>query len=70
MFTKIDVNGPMTHPLYQYLKSKKTGQEGKPDIEWNFGKFLLNRQGDVVERFHPRTEPHALVSHIEALLKA
>ncbi len=68
MFAKIDVNGPMTHPLYQALKAAKKGQEGKPDIEWNFAKFLLNRQGEIVERYHPRTEPEALRSDIEKLL--
>lgn len=68
LFAKLEVNGASAHPLYRYLKETKPGAEGKPDIEWNFAKFLVNRQGEVVERFSPRTEPSAIKSHIEALL--
>lgn len=68
MFAKIDVNGPGTHPLYRHLKERKPGAEGKADIEWNFAKFLVNRKGEVVERFSPRTEPTAIKESIAALL--
>ncbi len=68
MFSKVEVNGPNAHPLYQYLKTKKTGAEGKPDIEWNFAKFLVNRRGELIERFSPRTEPASIKSRIESLL--
>ncbi len=69
MFSKIDVNGDTTHPLYQYLKKEKAGKEGKPDIEWNFAKFLVDSTGRVVERFHARTEPSEIKSRIVELLR-
>ena len=56
LFAKIEVNGTGTHPLYKYLKDQKSNKDGKADIEWNFAKFLINRQGLVVDRFHARTE--------------
>ena len=68
MFSKVEVNGPSAHPLYQYMKSKKPGAEGKADIEWNFAKFLVNRKGELIERFSARTEPSAIKSRIESLL--
>ena len=68
MFAKIEVNGAGAHPLYQFLKTQKSGQDGKVDIEWNFAKFLLDQQGRVVERFHPKTEPETLRTKIVALL--
>ncbi len=68
MFSKIEVNGPGAHPLYQYLKKKQPGAEGKADIEWNFAKFLVDRKGQVVERFSARTEPSAIKARVEALL--
>jgi glutathione peroxidase len=54
LFSKIEVTGPNMHPLYKYLTSQSNF---KGDVEWNFGKFLLDRQGEVVARFKPRTEP-------------
>ncbi|MFC3070042.1 glutathione peroxidase [Phenylobacterium soli] len=68
MMRKIDVNGPKTHPLYAYLKSAKKGLLGTANIKWNFTKFLVDRQGEVVGRFAPTVEPKALESAIEALL--
>lgn len=68
MFSKIEVNGAGAHPLYQYLKKQQPGTEAKPDIEWNFAKFLVDRKGKVVARFSARTEPQAIKSRIEALL--
>jgi glutathione peroxidase len=66
------VNGPGAHPLYQFLKKKGTKAEavaeGKSEIEWNFAKFLVDRKGQVVERFSARTEPSAIKARIEALL--
>ena len=67
MFAKIDVNGPDTHPLYQYLKEHAPNGENQ-EIEWNFGKFLVDRNGDVVKRIHPRVEPGELTAAIESLL--
>ena len=68
MMRKIDVNGPDAHPLYRYLKHAKKGLLGSEGIKWNFTKFLINRDGEVVERFAPTTTPQALESAVEALL--
>ena len=67
IFSKIEVNGEHAHPLYKFLKEKKAGAEGG-DIEWNFAKFLLNRNGEVVERFSPKVPPEDLASAIVSLL--
>lgn len=64
---KVDVNGKDAHPVYQYLKSKKTGFFGK-NIKWNFTKFLINRHGEVENRFAPVTKPQAIAKKIEKLL--
>ena len=69
LFAKVDVNGDNTAPVYKYLKSAKPGLLGSEAIKWNFTKFLVNRQGDVVRRFSPRTEPAALEAPIVALLE-
>jgi glutathione peroxidase len=68
IFAKIDVNGPTAHPLYQFLKSRKPGIFGTEAIKWNFTKFLVDREGRVVERYGPSTEPKAIASDIEGLL--
>jgi glutathione peroxidase len=70
MFAKIEVNGPGTHPLYRFLKKQKTGTLGTENIKWNFTKFLIDRRGQVVERFAPSTKPESLAPRIEALLQA
>jgi glutathione peroxidase len=67
MFSKIDVNGGNAHPLYQYLKSEKSGLLG-PSIKWNFTKFLVDRSGKVVARHAPTARPESLTKEIEALL--
>ena len=67
MFAKIDVNGHNAHPLYQYLKSEKTGLLGA-SIKWNFTKFLVDRSGKVVARHAPTARPEGLKKEIEALL--
>lgn len=67
MFAKIDVNGENEHPLYTWLKSEQGGIFGDK-IKWNFTKFLLDRDGQVVKRFAPQTEPKDLTDAIEALL--
>ena len=67
MFAKIDVNGFRVHPLYQYLKSEKSGLLG-PSIKWNFTKFLVDRSGKVVARHAPTATPAGLKKEIEALL--
>jgi glutathione peroxidase len=68
MMRKIDVNGPQTHPLYAYLKHARKGLLGSEGVKWNFTKFLVDRQGEVVERFAPTATPQSLEGAIEALL--
>lgn len=68
LFDKIDVNGDNAHPLYKFLKSEATGILGTQAIKWNFTKFLVNKNGDVIERFAPTTKPEAMESTIKALL--
>ncbi len=68
MMRKIDINGPLAHPLYVHLKTAKRGVLGTPAVKWNFTKFLVDREGEVVKRFAPRIKPQALARAIEALL--
>ena len=68
MFAKIDVNGPKTHPLYEYLKSAAPGVLGTEAIKWNFAKFLVGKDGKVVERYAPTTTPEAIEGDIAKLL--
>ena len=68
MMRKIDVNGPSAHPLYVFLKAQKKGVLGTEGVKWNFTKFLVDRDGKVVDRFAPTVEPKALEGAIEALL--
>jgi len=68
IFAKVEVNGDGAHPLYQYLKSSAKGVLGTEAIKWNFTKFLINREGQVVDRYAPTTKPEDLVKDIEALL--
>ncbi|WP_024615270.1 glutathione peroxidase [Clostridium sp. Ade.TY] len=68
MFEKIDVNDDSAHPLYKFLKNEKSGIWGKK-IKWNFTKFLIDREGNVVDRFSPTTKPSNMKKYIEKLLK-
>ncbi|MCL6637923.1 MAG: glutathione peroxidase [Alicyclobacillus sp.] len=71
LFSKIEVNGPGAHPLYQWLKQQAPGSgPNAPEIEWNFAKFLIDRAGHVVKRYPPQTQPEDLAADIEALLAA
>jgi glutathione peroxidase len=67
MFSKVDVNGPNAHSLYRFLTRAKRGLLGS-GIKWNFTKFLIDRQGNVVDRFGPSTAPRRLARKIEVLL--
>ena len=67
MFAKIDVNGSNAHPLFNHLKSAKSGLLG-PSIKWNFTKFLVDRSGRAVGRYAPTVTPEGLRKDIEALL--
>ena len=64
IFSKIEVNGSGTHPLYKFLKNEKGGLLGDA-IKWNFTKFLVDKQGLVVERFAPQTAPERISADIE-----
>ncbi len=66
-FAKIDVNGKNEEPLYKYLKSQKGGILGE-NIKWNFTKFLVDKQGNVVERFGSMITPEKIEKEIEKLL--
>lgn len=68
-FAKIDVNGKNESPLYTYLKSQKKGFFSSK-IKWNFSKFLITKDGQVVERFAPTDTPEKIDSYIEKLLNA
>ena len=69
LFKKIDVNGSDAHPLFVQLKKQAPGLLGSKGIKWNFTKFLIGRDGQVVKRFAPTTKPQDLTQEIEALLK-
>lgn len=69
LFSKIDVNGPKAHPIYEYLKSAKPGLLGTKRIKWNFTKFLIDRTGKPIKRYSPQTAPSAIEKDIEAALK-
>lgn len=68
MFEKIDVNGDNTHPLFQHLKTEKKGLLGSAKVKWNFTKFLVDKDGKVVDRYAPTTTPDKIRADIEALL--
>lgn len=64
MFAKIDVNGDEAHPLYRWLKGEKPGVLGTEAIKWNFTKFLVGRDGQVIKRYAPTDKPTALKDDI------
>ncbi len=68
VFAKVDVNGADAAPLFNHLKSEAKGLLGSEGIKWNFTKFLVDRDGRVVDRYAPQTKPEALEKDIEALL--
>ena len=69
MFAKIDVNGTKAHPLFKALKTAAPGLFGSQAIKWNFTKFLVGKDGKVVERFAPTTAPAAIAGAIETCLR-
>ncbi len=70
LFAKIEVNGQGAHPLYKFLKGEKKGILGTEAIKWNFTKFLIDRQGNVVRRFAPTSTPEKIASDVEDQLAA
>ena len=70
MFQKCEVNGPGTHPFFEFLKGSAPGVLGTEGIKWNFTKFLVDRTGEVHKRYGSMDAPDKLQADIEALLKA
>ena len=68
MFQKVDVNGENAHPLYKFLKKEEKGILGTEAIKWNFTKFLIDKKGNVVDRYAPQTKPEDLGKDIEKVL--
>ena len=68
IFNKINVNGSKEDPFFTFLKEKKPGVAGTKPIKWNFTKFLINKDGEVVDRFSPQVEPIEIESNILELL--
>jgi glutathione peroxidase len=68
LFAKLEVNGPHTHPLYQFLKHQRRGLLGTTAIKWNFTKFLIDRQGQVIRRYAPTVKPSQIEAEIVSLL--
>ena len=70
MMAKVDVNGAQAHALFQWLKAEAPGLLGSEGIKWNFTKFLINRQGQVIKRYAPLDKPASIAADIEAALAA
>ena len=68
MFAKIDVNGNDAHPLYKYLTKEAKGVLGTEAVKWNFTKFLIGRDGNVIDRYATATKPEAMTKDIEKAL--
>ena len=68
VLAKIDVNGENEEPLFGYLKSEKPGIMGSKGIKWNFTKFLVNKNGEVLKRFSSKTTPSEIEKEIESIL--
>jgi glutathione peroxidase len=70
MMEKIDVNGNKAHPLYTWLKEKAPGILGSEGIKWNFTKFLVGRNGQVIKRYAPQDNPESISKEIEVAIDA
>jgi glutathione peroxidase len=70
MMAKVEVNGGNAHPLWKWLKGEKPGFLGTEAIKWNFTKFLVGKDGQVIKRYAPQDEPEKLAKDIEAALAA
>jgi len=68
MFAKVDVNGSDAHPLFQWLRQEAKGALGSTKIKWNFTKFLVGRDGEVIDRYGSTTKPVKLSGDIEKAL--
>lgn len=70
IMSKVDVNGSKTDPLYMFMKESAPGILGTETIKWNFTKFLIGKDGRVIKRYAPNTEPKEIVSDIQKALSA
>ena len=70
MMGKVDVNGPAAHPLYKWLSAEAPGLLGSKSIKWNFTKFLVGKDGQVIKRYAPTDKPVNLAKDVEAALAA
>ena len=70
LFSKVDVNGAQASPLFEFLKAEQPGALGTKAIKWNFTKFLVGRDGAVIERYAPTTKPEDIAADIEKALAA
>ena len=68
LMEKVDVNGPDASPVFDWMKNEAKGLMGSTGIKWNFTKFLIDREGNVVKRFAPQDAPASIAKHIEKLL--
>jgi glutathione peroxidase len=68
LMSKVDVNGPTRHPLYEFLSQAAPGLLGSEGIKWNFTKFLIGKDGQTVKRFAPQDTPASMAKEIEKLL--
>ena len=68
LMQKVDVNGPGASPLFDWMKAEAPGLLGSKAIKWNFTKFLIDREGNVVKRYAPADRPEAIAKDIEKLL--
>ncbi|SIQ44909.1 glutathione peroxidase [Peribacillus simplex] len=68
MFAKVNVNGKEAHPLFSYLTENAPGVMGSKSIKWNFTKFLIDRNGNIVSRYAPKTKPLEMEEDIKKLL--
>ncbi|MDB6125522.1 MAG: glutathione peroxidase [Pedosphaera sp.] len=68
LFAKVEVNGPNTHPLYEFLKKEQPGILGTTNVKWNFTKFLVDRNGKPVKRFAPADKPEKIEAEVKRAL--
>ena len=68
MYAKVDVNGANTHPLYKWMKEEKSGFLGTDGVKWNFTKFLIDRNGNVVKRYAPTDTPEKIEKDLASVL--
>ena len=69
LFAKIEVNGDGAHPLYKYLKKAQPGLFGSEAIKWNFTKFLVNREGEVLKRYSPTDTPEKIQDDLKGVIE-